>query len=69
MPINVQRLKELVIERGISYTELSKKSNISKTQISRIINSDGTKKVRPTTIKLLADSLKVNYKELWKDGE
>ena len=63
MLLNVNRLIELVIEKGMSYTELAIESKISKTQISRIVNSTKPN-VRNTTIKSLADSLGVECKEI-----
>ena len=72
MAINIERLKEIVIEKGISYTELAEMAGVSKTQISRLI-SGNVDNVRPTTISKISNGLGVSYKELYikevKDSE
>lgn len=64
MALNVERLRELVIELGISYSELAEKTKMSKTQISRLVNGN-VDKVRPMTISKLCSGLGVSYKELY----
>ena len=64
MSINIERLKEIVIEKGISYTQLAEMTGVSKTQISRLI-SGNVDKVRPTTISKLSIALGVSYKEIY----
>lgn len=58
MALDIEKLRELVIESGLSYSELSEKSGISKTHISRIINLE-VKNVRTKTIKALCDALEI----------
>lgn len=64
MAINIDRLKEIVIEKGISYAELAESTGMSKTQISRIVGGV-VNKVRPTTISKISNALGVSYKELY----
>lgn len=64
MGIDREKLKELVIKNQMTYTDLANKTNISKSQISKIFNGDESSKVRTDTIGKLASALGVNYKEL-----
>ena len=66
MPIDVEKLNRAIIEKGLNYTDLAKKANISKSQISRIVNSDGSKS-RTKTISKIANALGVDYKEICKE--
>lgn len=64
MAINKDKLIDLVIKNQMTYSELADKSNISKSQISKILNDSSGSKVRTDTIGKLASALGVNYKEL-----
>lgn len=66
MPIDVEKLNRAIIEKGLNYTDLAKKADISKTQISRIINSDGSRP-RTKTISKIANALEIDYKEICKE--
>lgn len=68
MSINIAKIQEILIEKGISYTELSKLTGISKTHISRIINGKTTR-VRTTTINKLAKALDKNGNDLLEGDE
>lgn len=67
MKVDVRKINELMVKQGLSFTELSEKSGISKQHISRIINLK-VEKVRNKTIKSLADALSVDYKEILNGG-
>ena len=45
MPLNVDKLNELLVEKNLNYSELAKKANISKNQISRIVNKDKPREI------------------------
>ncbi|MDU1339402.1 helix-turn-helix domain-containing protein [Clostridium butyricum] len=64
MPLNVDKLNELLVEKNLNYSELAKKANISKNQISRIVNKDKPR-VQLKTISALSKALNVSYKELY----
>lgn len=64
MPLNVEKLNELLVKKNLNYSELAEKANISKTQISRIVNKDKPK-VQLKTISALSKALEVPYKELY----
>lgn len=64
MPLNVEKLNELLIKKNLNYSDLAEKANISKTQISRIVNKDNPK-VQLKTISALSEALEVPYKELY----
>jgi DNA-binding Xre family transcriptional regulator len=65
MRINIEKLTDLMIKKGMSYTDLSNKTKLSKTQIWRIFNVEDTK-TRLTTISTLSKVLEVDYKEIVK---
>ena len=65
MPIDKEKLKTFMIDKKMNISDLSKISNVSKSQISRMMNSD-TKKIRLDTLGKIADALEVDYKCLIK---
>lgn len=69
MAIDREKIKDLVIRNQMTYSDLAEKSNISKSQISKILNGEEKSKVRTDTIGKLADALGVDYKELLKCKE
>ena len=38
MPIDVAKVNNILIEKGLNYSDLAEKSGISRTQISRMVN-------------------------------
>lgn len=70
MAINIEKLNGLLIEKGLNYSDLAKKANMSKSQLSRIINKDNPV-VRLKTISAISNALGVNYKEIYisEEGE
>lgn len=64
MPLNIDKLNELLVEKELNYSDLAEKANISKTQISRIVNKDNPE-VRLKTISAISKALGVSYKELY----
>ena len=67
MPINKEKLKDLVIKNEMSFSKLAKKSIVSKAQISRIMSDDSSSKVRTDTLGKIANALGVDYKELLEE--
>jgi len=61
MIVDMNKINSLVIEKGLSYTELSKKSGISKQHLSRMKSNNGYN-VRSKTVSSLAYALDVNYR-------
>ena len=60
--INVEKLKSLIFNNGLTYTELSKSSGVSRTSINRIVNNDF--KARPSTVGKLAKALGCKVEDL-----
>lgn len=69
MAIDKDKLRDLVIKKQMTYSDLADKANISKSQISKILNGDESSKVRTDTIGKLASALGVDYKEILKRDE
>lgn len=69
MKIQINKLKELMLKSGMTYTALSLKSGVSKTHISRIV-SGHTEMIRFDTILKLSKALNVNPDYIVeKDGD
>ena len=69
MAIDKDKLRDLVIKKQMTYSDLADKANISKSQISKILNGDESSKVRTDTIGKLSSALGVDYKEILKVEE
>jgi len=69
MAVDRDKLRELIINNQMTYTDLANKTNISKSQISKIFNGNEDSKVRTDTIGKLASALGVDYKEILKGKE
>ena len=67
MPIDITKINNIIIKKGFSYSDLAKKSGISRTQISRIINSKNTR-CRTKTISKLIKALDIDYEDICKKG-
>ena len=67
MEVDIERLNELIMNKGLSYLEFAKKCGMSKQHISRMINGK-VKKTRIKTVKKFADVLEVKPRELVKGG-
>lgn len=68
MPIDKIKLTEAMIEKEMNMSDLAKKSEVSKSQISRLMKED-TKKIRLDTLGKIANALEIDYKALLKDEE
>lgn len=66
--IDVLALKHILIKKNITWTQLSKKSGISKTHLSRI-NKNKCTNLRFPTIKALENSLGVDSKNFLKNND
>ena len=66
MPIDKEKLKTFMIDKKMNISDLSKISNVSKSQISRLIKED-TKTTRLDTLGKIAEALGVNYEDLLKE--
>ena len=62
-----KKMNKLLALKGFNYTDLAKKSGISRTQISRIINSNKNTKSNLKTIGKISNALGVDYKEIIKE--
>lgn len=67
MPIDITKINNIIIKKGLSYSDLAEKSGISRTQISRIINSKNTR-CRTKTISKLIKALDIDYEDICKKG-
>ena len=64
MPIDKIKLTEAMIEKEMNMSDLAKKSEVSKSQISRLMKED-TKKIRLDTLGKIANALEIDYKALY----
>ena len=67
MPIDVAKVNNILIEKGLNYSDLAEKSGISRTQISRMVNCKISKS-NTKTISKLVKALGVEYKDICKEG-
>ena len=63
MSINKDKLASVMIDKQINISDLSKKSNVSKSQLSRIVNGK-TKKVGMSTLGKISKALEINYQDI-----
>ena len=68
MEVDIERLNELILNKGMSYLEFARKCGMSKQHISRVVNGK-VGKTRIKTIKKFADVLEVKPRELVKGGK
>lgn len=69
MPINIEKVKELMLENGLNQKDLADKAEMSPCRISEIL-SGKTSTSRIKTVHSIAKALDVKPKELLlKDGE
>ena len=66
MPIDKIKLTEAMIEKEMNMSDLAKKSEVSKSQISRLMKED-TKTIRLDTVGKIAKALDVDYKDILKE--
>ena len=66
MPIDKDKLTAAMIKNKMNMSKLAEESEVSKSQISRLIKED-TKTIRLDTLGKLAKALDVDYKELLKE--
>lgn len=64
MPIDNEKLIELMVKNKLNQSNLSKKAKISNSQLTRVLKGDC--KPRIDTVAKIAEALNVNYKELIK---
>lgn len=66
MEIDVQKLKSIILLKGLSYTEVATKSEISKQHLSRLIKGR-VKECRLSTISAIAKALEVEPTKIIKE--
>lgn len=66
MPININQVKKIMMENGISPSDLASKMNVSRSRVSRIL-SDETESSQIKTIHSLATALGVKPTEILKE--
>lgn len=66
MPINVNKVKEIMIENGITPGDLAKGMKVSQSRVSRILKGEVSSS-RIKTIHSLATALGVKPKEILKE--
>lgn len=63
MPINVDKVKEIMFEKQITKSELAKKLNVTNSRVSKILKND-VETYREKTLFSLAKALEVEPKEI-----
>ena len=66
MPIDKNKLVAAMINKEMNMSDLAEKSQVSKSQISRLMSED-TKKIRTDTLGKIANALGIDYKLLLKE--
>lgn len=66
MPIDITKINNLLIEKGLNYSDLAEKSGVSRAQISRIINSKSSRS-NTKTISKIVKALDVDYEDICKE--
>ncbi|EES48251.1 helix-turn-helix transcriptional regulator [Clostridium botulinum] len=66
MPININVVKKIMLEKGIAPSDLARKMKISKSRVSRILNTEVSNS-QVKTIHSLATALDVNPTEILKE--
>lgn len=61
--VNVDKLISIIVERGITFTELSNMTGIDKAVISRILNKK-TQKSKPKTIFKIINALGIKFEDI-----
>lgn len=65
--INVDKLISIIVQKGITYTELSNMTGIDKAVISRILNKK-TKRTKPKTIFKIINALGIKFEDIKGEG-
>lgn len=66
MALNILKIKEIMLKKGMNQTEIAKKSKIQKSTVSKIL-SGKTKKTNIKTIHNIAKALEVDPIEITKE--
>ena len=66
MPIDKDKLTAAMIKNKMNMSKLAEESEVSKSQISRLMN-ENTKTIRLETLGKIAGALGVDYKDLLKE--
>ena len=66
MPIDKDKLTAAMIKNKMNMSKLAEESEVSKSQISRLMN-ENTKTIRLDTLGKIAGALGVDYKDLQKE--
>ncbi|WP_252254513.1 helix-turn-helix transcriptional regulator [Clostridium sp. ZBS12] len=66
MPININLVKKIMLEKGIAPSDLAKKMKVSKSRVSRLLNIEVSNS-QVKTIYSLANALEVNPTEILKE--
>ena len=66
MPIDKDKLTAAMIKNKMNMSKLAEESEVSKSQISRLMN-ENTKTIRLDTLGKIAGALGVDYKDLLKE--
>lgn len=68
MPININKVKEIMLEKGMAQNDLAEKMNLSKSRVSRILNDEASSS-QIKTIHSLAIALGVKPKDILKEDK
>lgn len=63
MEINTDKLIEIIINKGLTFSELSEKTGLTNTVISRLVNKK-TKKANIKTISKIVKALDIKFEDI-----
>ena len=66
LPIDKDKLTAAMIKNKMNMSKLAEESEVSKSQISRLMN-ENTKTIRLDTLGKIANALEIDYKALLKE--
>ncbi|NFI56985.1 helix-turn-helix transcriptional regulator [Clostridium botulinum] len=66
MPININVVKKIMLEKGIAPSDLARKMKVSKSRVSRILNTEVSNS-QVKTIHSLANALDVKPTDILKE--
>lgn len=68
MPINIEAINKIMLNKGMNQVDLAKKMNVTKSRVSRIL-SDEVSNSRISTIHSLATALEVKPEDILKEDK
>ena len=66
MPLDIVKVKKIMIKKNISNIELAKKMNVTQGRVSNLLNQKA-RTCRPSTLNSLANALDVDVEEIYME--